>query len=239
MKSCTASKAALLAACQFPFSGRVAWEESKGKAAQDGDELHDRLAADADPSYVARFTSPPTTKWMRVRLEHGRRWIDTNMVRGWKAEEAYSYDPETGTSTLLGHAIGRDYEAHGRKPGELAGSADLAWLDDAFVSADWKSGRFVTDSVWHQMGWLSLFGARHYGVTKATALVLHVTEHGVEEMRRDFSRDDLNRIEDAIRAQLRAIPDAWPEYGVHCSALYCPARSGCEVYRIRTNKDAA
>lgn len=232
MKSCTASKAALLAHCAYPFRDGVKWTETRGEAAIKGDNFHQAVASLVDETIPKPAVKG--TKWLLDRLKHAQDWIDRNYVRGWRAEEAYAYDPETGTSTMLGHNIGRAYEQHGRKPGELAGSSDIAWINGTRVfGADWKTGRFVSDHVWFQMGWLSLFQARHYGVTEATTIVLHVTESGVNELRRDFGRDDLRRIEDDLRAQLRAVPDAWPTAGDHCDACFCPVRPDCEVYAIR------
>lgn len=230
----SASKGALLAVCPFAFREDSPWVESKGEAAEKGDMFHDAAAALVDDTIPKGPIK--NTVWLTRRLVAARKWIDANYVRGWRAEEAYAYDPETGTSTLLGHNIKRAYEAHGRKPHELAGSADIVIppaLGTPVVVADWKTGRFVTDSVWEQMGWLCLFAARHYNVTEAVAYVLHVTEDGVTQTAREFRRDDLNRIEDDLRAQLRAIPDAWPTDGVHCDALYCPARAGCDLYQLR------
>lgn len=242
MESCTASRAALLAACQYPFSGRVEWVESRGRAARaaiDGDAFHRAIASIVDESIPKEPIKG--TAWLTRRLKHATDWCAANYVRGWRAEEAYAYDPETGTSTLLGHNIGRDYDGHGRMPGQIAGSADIVippGVGVPVVVADWKTGRFVTDSVWAQMEWLCLFAARSYGVTDAVAYVLHVTEDGVTQTAREYRRADLNRIEDAIRAQLRAIPDAWPTDGPHCDALFCPAREGCDLYQIRKGKAA-
>ncbi len=235
----TASKAALVAACQYPWRSGVEWVETRGKAAIDGDAFHKAAAAMVDDTIPKEPIK--STAWLTRRLAAAQKWIDANYVRGWRAEEAYAYDPETGTSTLLGHNIGRDYDGHGRLPGQLAGSADIVippGVGVPVVVADWKTGRFVPDSVWAQMEWLCLFAARSYGVTYAVAYVLHVTEDGVAQAAREYHRDDLNRIEDAIRAQLRAIPDAWPTDGVHCDALYCPARAGCDLYQLRKGSAA-
>ncbi len=235
----SASKAALLGACAYPFRKGTPWVEERGRAAIQGDDFHQRIAAVVDAT-VRAVDKPITTKWLRERLEHANAWIEANRVTDWRAEVAYAYDPQTGKGRVLGYNIGREYEKHGKLPHEIAGSADIAWRDgDTVTVCDWKTGRAITDAVWPQMEWLCLFAARATGACFALALVLHATDYGVVESEQLFDDAALNRIADQIRIDADAIEDAWPVAGPWCDGCYCPARAGCDLYQLGKKESAA
>lgn len=229
----TASKAALLGACAYPFRDGVPCVEERGRSAINGDRFHVAIAP-----CVGDPTKEPTDpgrslKWLEARLEHAMTWIRANRQPGWRAEVAYAYNPQTGAGRILGYNIDRKYEEHGLLPGELAGTADIAWLGgDTVVVYDWKTGRAIGDSVWAQMEWLCLFAARATGAWHARAVVLHATDYGIIPLERPYDDVELWRIAEQIRIDVAAIDDAWPVTGTHCDACYCPARAGCDLYQI-------
>ncbi len=228
----SASKAALFSACAYAFRRGTEWVEERGRAAIQGDQFHVAIAPEVDPS-ITNAPFPPTTKWHRERMAQATDWIARNYVPGWRAEVAYAYDPRNDTARILGYNIGRKYEKHGKLPHELAGSTDIGWQNYAAHVRDWKTGRAVTDAVWPQLEWLGLFSARAHGLKSAVVGPLHVTDYGVgDTMIRELDESDLDRIANGIREQLASVEDAWPTPGVHCNALYCPARAGCDVYQI-------
>lgn len=235
----SASKAELLARCPYAFQGDTPWVKGRGRAAMMGDDFHTRIAGTVD-AQVPTVLKPITTKWLRERLEHAQAWIAENQVGGWRAEVAYAYDPQTGEGRILGYNIGREYEKHGKKPDEIAGSADIAVVrGERVIVWDWKTGRAVTDLVWAQMEWLCLFAARATGAWHAKAVVLHATDYGVIETSRSYDDVALWRIAEQIRLNTNAVEDAWPTPGPHCDACYCPARTGCDLYQLTKKENAA
>lgn len=231
----TASRAALLGSCQYWARVGVPWDESTGRSAKMGDEYHKAIAPVVDAT-LATPPFPPTTKWFRERFAHGVAWVDANGVPGMRAEAAYAYDPEADTARLLGYDIGRKYEEHGKLAHEIAGSADIVWLDgDTVHVRDWKTGRSVTDAVWPQLEWLGLFAVRATpGARIAVAGALHVTDYGVGgPAPRMFGEADLKTIANEIRERSAMVADAWPEPSENCDGCYCPARPACDLYQLR------
>lgn len=235
----SASKAGLLAQCAYAFREGTPWLEERGRAAVMGDDFHQRIAGTVD-AQVPTVLKPITTKWLRERLDHAQAWIAENQVAGWRAEVAYGYDPQTGEGRILGYNIGREYEKHGKKPYEIAGSADIAVVSgETVIVYDWKTGRAVTDAVWPQMEWLCLMAARATGAWDAKAVVLHATDYGVVESVRAFTDVDLWGVAERMRVDVGAIEDAWPTPGLHCDACYCPARNACDLYQLSKKENAA
>ncbi len=235
----SASKAALVHACGYSLREGTPCVDERGRAAIQGDDFHQRIAGTVD-AQVPTVLKPITTKWLRERLDHAQAWIAENQVAGWRAEVAYAYNPQTGEGRILGYNIGREYEKHGKKPEEIAGSADIAVVSgETVIVWDWKTGRAVTDAVWPQMEWLCLMAARATGAWYAKAVVLHATDYGVVETSRSYDDLALWRIAEQLRIDVGAIEDAWPTPGLHCDACYCPAKAGCGLYNITKKENAA
>ncbi|GAC1536031.1 MAG: hypothetical protein NVS3B1_30230 [Marmoricola sp.] len=235
----SASKAALLSACAFPFREGTSWVKEQGRSAINGDRFHRAMA-----SYLATGVRPVETgrrlKWLEDRLDHAIAWVDTNRSPTWRAEVAYTYDPQTGMGRILGYDIGREYEKHGKLPHEIVGSADIAGMEgETVLVADWKTGRSISDDVWSQMEWLCLMAARATGAWHARALVLHATDYGIVPAERIYDDVALARIAAQLRVDVGAIEDAWPVAGPHCDACYCPARAGCDLYQLGKKDSAA
>ncbi len=232
MKRVTASRAALIGACAFPFRDGSPWEDSVGRSAVMGQDFHDRIAPVVDVSLPA-VEKPITTKWLRERLLHAADWIEKNRVSGWRAEVAYAYDPQTNSGRILGYNIGREYEKHGKLPHEIAGSADIGWLSgDTACVDDWKTGRTVGAAAEAQLEWLGLFAARATGAWNAQVRALHVSDFGVTVAHEAFLDDvALWRIAEQLRADTDAVADAWPTPSAACDNCYCPARAGCLPYQ--------
>lgn len=227
----SASRAALLGACAYPFREGSPWEDKPGRGAIQGDEFHKLMV----PIVRTLDGAIPgkASKWLERRMVHAMSWVTTNAVSGWKAEAAFAYDPHAGTGRLLGYDIGREYEKHGKLPHEIAGSADIAWLSgDTVEIRDWKTGRTIGAGCESQMEWLALFAARAMGAWYARAVALHVTETGVVETEWFFDDLQLWRIAEQIQIDVNAIEDAWPTAGSHCDNCYCPSRAGCDLYQL-------
>lgn len=237
----SASRAALLDGCAYWAREGVAWDETPGRSAKQGDEFHQAIAPVVDP-LAPTPDFPPTTKWFRQRMEHATAWIAANRQEGWRAEAAYAYDPTTDTARVLGYNIGRKYKEHGALPHEVCGSTDIGFHaenSDAVFVWDWKTGRTVTESVWPQLSWLGLFAARAHGATKAFVMPLHVTDYGVSDvLSHAMDARELRDTAARVKGRTSCVDDAWPEYGSHCSSCYCPARAACDLFQIRSRESA-
>ncbi len=234
----SASKAALLSVCAFPFRANTPWVEEQGRSAINGDRFHKAIApyVENGTPYVEKARS---LKWLEERLDHATKWVDENRDPTWRAEVAYAYDPQTGRGRILGYDIGREYEKHGKLPHEIGGSADIGGMSGETVTVDdWKTGRTITDSVWSQMEWLCLFAARATGAWHARARILHATDYGVIPSEQTYDDTRLAQIAATIRAGVDSIEDAWPVNGSHCDTLYCPARAGCDLYQFSRKESA-
>lgn len=230
MKGVSASKAALLGACAYSFRDSTIIVDSKGRAAVQGDEFHREIAPIVET--LTGEIPAKATKWLERRMIQGTAWVAKNHVAGWRTEVAYAYNPTTGEGRILGYNIGREYEKHGLKPGELAGSADIAVLSgETVIVWDWKTGRTIGAGAQAQLEWLGLFAARATGAWHAKVIALHVTETGVIET--EWFLDDvaLWRVAEQLRIDVNAIEDAWPQPGSHCDNCYCGARANCEPYQ--------
>ena len=291
MKGVSASKAALLGACAYPFRDATVVVDTKGRSAIQGNDFHQRIARVVDDT-VPAIDKAVTTKWLRERLLRASEWIAAHRERAWmleeaearltalesavaalkpidvgdlnsewanfvvllrasewiaahrerawmleeaiwRAEVAYAYEPATDIGRILGYNIGREYEAHGLRPGELAGSADVEVLRGGIVDVyDWKTGRTIGAGAEAQLEWLALFAARATGRAHVRVVAVHVTETGVTETEWFHDEVSLRRIAEQMRIDVAAISDAWPTPGSHCENLYCGARTSCEPYAL-------
>lgn len=235
----SASKAALLASCAYPFRESTLWVEEQGRSAINGDRFHKAIAPVVEGGKRAPETGR-TLKWLEERMAHAMAWVDANRAPSWRAEVAYAYDPQAGTGRILGYDIGRRYDEHGKLPHEIAGSADIAGMEgETVVVFDWKTGRSISDSVWFQMEWLCLMAARATGAWHARAVVLHATDYGIVPSERTYDDVALARVAEQLRIDVSAIEDAWPVAGSWCDAQYCPARAGCDLYQLGKKESAA
>jgi hypothetical protein len=234
----SASKAALLASCAFPFREATPWVEERGRSAINGDRFHKAIAPYVDGGDVLPETGR-ALKWLEERLAHATAWIDANRHPSWRSEVAYAFCPVTGKARILGYNIDREYEKHGKLPHEIGSSADIAGMEGETVTVDdWKTGRSIADSVWMQLEQLCLMAARATGAWHARARVLHATDYGIVVTERTYDDAALARIGDQLRVDVEAIEDAWPVTGPHCDGQYCPARAGCDLYQLSKKESA-
>jgi hypothetical protein len=232
MQGVTGSKAALLAACAYPFRDGVPWSEERGRSAINGDRFHKAIApyVENGTRYVEKGRP---LKWLEQRLEHATAWVDANRSPTWRAEVAYAYSPETGEGRVLGYDIGREYEKHGKLPHEIGLSSDISGMEgETVVIWDWKTGRSITDSAWSQLEWLCVAAARATGAWHARAVVLHATDYGVIPTERTYDDLALWVIAEEMRKRVGEIPDAWPTPSEACTTCYCPVRANCEPYQL-------
>jgi len=221
----------------LPSNGLLGVESiDPGEAAAKGTTVHAFLAA------VLSGSKTRDEALEDVALEDpGRALCEAidleQLPTGGQIEPAFAWDVATGKGRIIGHDIGRDYEAHGAdRSREFVGSADFAGLraDGKAIVLDWKTGwgtGKAKDS-WQLRG-LGLFAAETLGAT--SAIVGHVY---VRDEKPVFDLVELDEMElGAIRAELRALrsrmaalmasaePVTLVREGAHCT--YCPAFKSC------------
>lgn len=238
MKDFSASKAALLRACRFPFRDGTPTEDTRGRSANQGDEFHREMA----PIVDSREGQIPdrATKWLERRMIQATAWVAKNHVKGWRAERAFAYHPVTGQSRSLGYNIDRKYAEHGKLPTEIGGSADISVLvGDTVYVWDWKTGRTIGAGAQAQLELLGLMAAKATGAWNARVIALHVTETTVDDSA-SWLLDDvaLWRVAEQLRADVSDVDDAWPVFGSHCDNCYCGARAHCELYQLHRKESA-
>ena len=242
----SASSLPLLVHCAHPVSPQgasVLSVDKKGNAARVGDAVHymaqkmvDGLPTDL--GVALEIHQVPEGEWERASMlwDNLRMWLRINAdpLEGYRAEAAFAYAPVRRTGRLLGFDIGRDYDAYGREPDELAGTADLLNVVDGIVYVDdYKTGAPKPEDFYQwQLRFLALAAARHYGVTRARARVIHVSEYAVTiPFEEELDGSALEHVADTIEGVWNEAPTAAPKPGPHCEDHYCRAKSKCAGYR--------
>lgn len=229
----TISKLALLEHCGYWARGDVVCNDVPGRSAIQGNAFH----AWAFNYWHGGRPVPLWTKWFTERAVHAARWLDARRDTPMLGEVAFALDHAKGTARVLGIDINRQYEAHGALPHELCGTADLVAFDGWTVTIyDWKSGQFVTDSVWPQMRGLGEAARLALGAEAVRLVVLHARVDEVREL--TPGPDDLTTEADWIRNRVESIDDSWPNPGPHCDELYCSARANCGTYQLTKARTA-
>lgn len=157
---------------------------------------------------------------------------------GTRVEVAYAYDPAAGTARELGTNIGREYAEAGAKPGDICCSVDVVNVSldgtDAII-IDHKTGRgrpqHASES--GQLWFAALCVLRCNPRLERIRIEYHyVDERGGIEAESHEILDPAFELA-AFAAELReaaeaiASETAEPTPGMHCSELYCRARTIC------------
>lgn len=223
----TASKTALLLACQHWARHDVAWEPyATSEAADRGNRFHavmDAYVKDGDALVVDRDLVRDVAAakaWLAARRSDADRGIIIS-------EQVYSYDTSTGWCSALLGVTSRSYP---QVEGLFYGTADLVYVlgtdPKTIVVADWKTGDGSKATA--QLRTLALMATRAMGARAAHVAALEVSDGSVREVCVEHLDEfALAEHELALRAAIAAIPTAEPRVGDHCSAHWCPARANC------------
>jgi hypothetical protein len=222
----TASKAGLAAIClHWAREDVETHSEPPSPALERGSAVHADIAA-------AMMRKPTSGLWTE-QVARATSLIETlDHCLYVYVEPAFAYDPETDSSRFLGEDIGREYEKHGAKQGEICGSADVVLnYGHELVVIDWKTGNSWDDfNTKHsgQLRMLGLMAARAFDAHRVTAYVCNVDSGDVASYELDVLDLDAQAAE--LQDMLRAIPDAEPVPGEHCRV--CPARRSCKAHTL-------
>ena len=199
-----------------------------GTALSDADVLrvcHDENVRESQHDSVLR-TWRTFHDWF-AGSSHGQAPADLH------AEVALCFDPQTGAARVLGTGIGREYEKHGKRPNEIAGTADLVIvMSDRVLVYDWKTGSSPLARYRWQLRGLGCMAARAYARPEASWFAVKVGEGACEELAEYMDREDLEGAElEMCRVwseSTAALPVLRP--GPHCSDGYCRARKTCTAF---------
>jgi hypothetical protein len=157
-------------------------------------------------------------------------WLGSPFAGAYPLHEvAYAYDVETDTARVLPRASHRDYASV--QPGEIPGTADLVHVGaDRVTVADVKSGfqpHIEPVEQHRQLRFLALAAARAYMVDAATIQILHINDGKLRATEATLNAGELDAIAAEVRRLHRAIPEAQPRPGRHCTESWCPALAVC------------
>lgn len=251
----SASKAALLTKCKYPFRQDVEGGVHGGgmaRASEDarcGSALH--RCAEWEINYgpgegnpekaAAEFGVESQIARLIRQWGHMRAWITkARNTLSLVAEPKFALDIERQKARRLQATGDRDYTE--AQADEIPMTIDLIGMRAGVVPffRDWKTG-WTADGYWPQIGvnalafayWLQEAHPAVWAEFQAVeGGILHATWEGVDDSRvRLFDRYDLAAIADDLRGDLAAIPSAAPSPGPHCLDLHCPAFRTCPATR--------
>lgn len=238
----SASKAELLAACQFWARRDVKpdpYEPSQPAAI--GNAVHacaGAIVRGTEPDAIAACdregVEPENVETVLAMVDALREWwpaFTAAHTFAWRSEVAYSLRAgDLGTEAVaLGLDIGRRYRDHGALPGDFTMSLDLEAVDgDTVLVVDLKTGRKPHHPEGHkQLESNALAACLAHGKRRARTGIATVTTRGVWVEWADVDAATLARTDDEIARLLAAVPNAEPQPGPHCSALYCGSKGAC------------
>lgn len=159
-----------LGSCVLPHQ-----KDDAGEAAQIGTACHTYLDQRLSGlSEGAALASVPEEYRDSVA---GRNWDEALSMLGTATSEvAYAFDGTTGSATMLGDHLGRNYGAHALT--SFVGSADYVLVDNGCVEiVDLKTGNtHVSASGNWQLRGLAVAAARHHELQRARIVILTVQE---------------------------------------------------------------
>lgn len=239
----SASKLSLLAHCARWARVDVPQDPRRsGPAANNGTAAHAALGClvrGEEPDVLACCDAagvlPADVAAVLGMADRLREWWPAFAARhplAWRSEAAYALrEGSLGTEChALGLDIGRDYEGHGKRDGDLCMSLDLEAVSEAGVLVvDLKTGRVPHSPEAHaQLEANALAACLHHGATRARCGIATLSPRGVHvAWGPELGSADLARIDDRIAAQLASIPGAEAKPGPWCRAHYCPAQGSC------------
>lgn len=233
MKS-TASTLALLHACGYSFRPDVETPPDPPRAASTRGVLFGAITERAINGSAAEppglDTLPPDeARRLEAMAGHAVRWLDEHKKLGWRAEQAFAWEPSTDVGRELPRKTHRDYSD--ATATELCGTADIVAIDgESVIVLDWKTtsdGAPEVDAR-DQLEGLALMAARAWGYDSARIVTLKVTEHGVEPIEHEpLDVFGLAEVADRIRTDLARVATAEPVDGEWCRGRYCKALAAC------------
>lgn len=232
----TASSLALLYACAYSFRDDVEIPEQERSQASSRGTIFGLLAEEAinggppvNLSSLIADLSHEEAQRLIAMWGHAKTWLDEHKRIGWRAEQAFAWEPATDVGRELPRKKHRDYSE--ATPTELCGTADIVWIEgDSVVVADWKTTATGAPDVdaRDQLEGLALMAARAWGYDSARIVTLVVTDQGVEPVEHEpLDVFSLAEVAERLRADLARIPNAEPQAGEHCTGRYCKAVSIC------------
>lgn len=235
MNPTTASALALLHECGYSFRPDVETPPDAPRAASSRGTVFGLLAEDeingTKTDKLALVEALPEDERERLTRmwAHAVAWIREHRKLGWRAEQAFAWEPATDVGRELPRKTHRDYSD--ATATELCGTADIVWIDgDTVCVADWKTttdGAPEVDAT-AQLEGLALMAARAWGYDSARIVTLKVTEHGVEPIDGEpLDVFGLAEVAERIRTDLARVANAEPVEGEHCRKRYCKALAVC------------
>lgn len=233
----SASKLKLASIC--PGSHVLEWEKNEKPTPQavKGNKIHAYLehALEGKNFKWKEHKIPPYLQRLCLKID-----LDeiTRGTMGRRTEVAYVYDPATFSAREIGAHIGRDYDKHGRKHGEIAGSADhvARLIDGTPVVEDFKTGRHVgaiRDNA--QMRLLALMVSHVTGWPRCEGRIGYIDWYG-NYTRESYMFDavELSATETFLEETMEGVVKSEKSLkviaGEHCDSQYCPARKYCPAY---------
>lgn len=223
MAAFTISSASTLAHCRYPFRIDVEMpQQGTPDAAQSkGTGVHAAIAAYANKGDLPSGELGPT--W-----DCALAWVKANWKQSWVAEPAYAWDPSTDAARLLGVDIGRDYAAHGRRPGEVAGTLDVCSVEgDTVYVYEFGTGHDVSHK-FQQLRLQCAVAALAHGCSRAVGQLVRFADDGTYPGQPvELDEFALAAIRGEFAEILLEVPGSSPVPGEHCSrcnlAPVCPA----------------
>ena len=242
MSRVTASRLALLQACQYWARPDAVWNEAPpGRAAQFGTDLHalSDVYVRGEPGSASWVADGPLLDAWR----HMRAWLDATMATvALSSEWPLAWDPETDRAFDLRRALARRGIMAARPyadpsiwallraelgfgPSTIAGTADLVEAGECMVVYDICTGS--TDKI-AQLRGLAMMLAKLTGCEEVRIATLRVNPSGLaEEDHGVLDCFTIEAIAEDLRALVANVPRSEPRTGEHCARRYCPAQRDC------------
>jgi len=165
-------------------------------------------------------------------FEELRSWMWPRYRSTWRAEVAFAYAPISGEARILGYGINGQYEKHGKRPDEMAGTVDILDNGELLTVDDIKTGKSSAESYRWQMRTLGLAAARAFERKRARIRVIRVSEVEVDDSwSEELDAEDLDSAADIARDVWTSAPTALPKAGAHCVDHYCRGREKCAAFQ--------
>jgi len=249
----SASKAALLAKCRYPFREAEEmdrWGDSEdsrfGRALHKCGEVWVKTHTYPDVVLIAREydVEDQLPRMLRV-WKHMLAWLETFVGNDAAfAELKMAVDLEKRRAWAVTTAGVRDY-GDLKAPFQFGMTLDLLMPGgSALVGADmplildWKTGH-TSEGYWGQIGLNALAVAWCFGVSQVRGGLLHATEDGVSHHVRTFKPLEIEAIASDTYDLLDEVGNAAPNPGPHCTELRCGAFGRCpETQGVLTKMDS-
>lgn len=228
MSRFTISGASTIMDCRYPYRADVVMPAQVPNEETDlGSGVHD---------CSAKFINHTINTTEPALLDHekhavwasARAWILANWKSTWVAEPAYAWSPVLDYAELLGVDIGRKYEEHGARPGQVCGTLDIRSIEgDCVYVYELGTGHDVGHK-YHQMRLQCAVAALAHGCSRAVGQVVRLDEDGAYPSPPvEFDEFALAAIRGEFAEYLSEVEGSEPKPGEHCSrcnlAPVCPA----------------